>query len=237
MIKKKKKGFAKRNSVGYVLGGTVVVILMLFCIIMLTGSVAPIVLSIHAGDAPAMISMPIMIYCIFADLILLEVIFLLFQPGAKEYIEDDKPMPDGKKKVSGQVIIGIVCCVLLVCSIIVAPCVCRVFTEDGVSTYVFFKVDELSWEDVGFYELEFTQEKGLSLTIHITKDKSIPLFGTDSFKNQAFAEKYVDEYGFAGYLKEHAIEHDKTFKVVNPEAIEKFFKSSPYWESIEKLIQ
>lgn len=237
MMKKKKKGFVQRGSFGYILIGTGAVILLLFCIIALTASIAPLVLSIHVGDQPAMMTMPIFFYCIFIDFLLLEVLFLLFQPGAKEYIEDDKPIPDGKKKMSGQIIIGIVCGVLLLCCIITAPCVCRVFTEDGVSTYVFFKTDEVAWEDVGYYELEFTQERGLSLLVHLTKEKSIPLFGTDNFLNPAFIEKYVDEYGFACYLKEHAIEHDKTFKVVNAEAIESYFKSSAYWESIEKLIQ
>ena len=238
MTKKKKKGFAKKGSIGYILVGTFVVILMLCCIIALSSMFAPTVLSIHVGDAPAMMTMPIFIYCVFADLILLEVIFLLFQPGAKEYIEDDKPTAaTEKKKVSGQVIIGIVCAVLLLCSIIIGPNVCNVFTEDGVTSYVFFKTDEVAWEDVGFYELEFTQEKGLSLLIHITKDHSIPLFGGDNFQNPAFKEKYTDEYGFAGYLKEQAAKSDKTFKVVNPEAIEKYFKDTPYWESIEELIK
>lgn len=238
MMKKKSRGFAKRNSLGYILVGTLVVLLMLFCIIALTASIAPVVLSIHAGDAPAMMTMPAMFYCVFVDFILLEIIFLLFQPGAKDYIEDEQtPVNQDKKKMSGQVIIGIVCCVLLVCSIVTALGVCNVFTEDGMESYVFFKTDSFTWDEVVFYELEFSKESGLSLMIHLSKDEAIPLFGIDKIANQAFTEKYVDEYGFAGYLKELAIESDKTFKVKSPEAIEAYFKSSPYWEAIEKLIQ
>ena len=238
MMKKKSRGFAKRGSIGYILVGTLVVILMLFCIIALTASIAPVVLSIHAGDAPAMMTMPAMFYCVFVDFILLEIIFLLFQPGAKDYIEDEQtPVNKDKKKMSGQVIIGIVCCVLLVCSIVTALGVCNVFTEDGMESYVFFKTDSFTWDEVVFYELEFSKESGLSLMIHLSKDQAIPLFGIDKIANRAFTEKYVDEYGFAGYLKELAIESDKTFKVKSPEAIEAYFKSSPYWEAIEKLIQ
>ena len=238
MMKKKSRGFAKRNSLGYILVGTLVVLLMLFCIIALTASIAPVVLSIHAGDAPAMMTMPAMFYCVFVDFILLEIIFLLFQPGAKDYIEDEQtPVNQDKKKMSGQVIIGIVCCVLLVCSIVTALGVCNVFTEDGMESYVFFKTNSFTWDEVVFYELEFSKESGLSLMIHLSKDKAIPLFGIDKIANQAFTEKYVDEYGFAGYLKELAIESDKTFKVKSPEAIEAYFKSSLYWEAIEKLIQ
>ena len=238
MKRRSSKSFAKRNSLGYILLGTVVVLLMLFCIIALTASIAPVILSIHAGDKPAMMTMPAMFYCVFVDFILLEIVFLLFQPGAKDYIEDDKKPEIGKKKkMSGQVIIGIVCCVLLVCSMITALGVCNVFTEEGMESYVFFKTDSFTWDEVVFYELEFTKESGLSLTIHLSKDKAISLFGIDKIANRAFTEKYVDEYGFAGYLKELAIESDKTFKVKSPEAIEAYFKGSPYWEAIEKLIQ
>ena len=42
MMKRKSRGFAKRGSIGYILVGTLVVILMLFCIIALTASIAPV---------------------------------------------------------------------------------------------------------------------------------------------------------------------------------------------------
>lgn len=243
MKKKKKLAFAKRNSIGYIIVGTMVVIMMLFCIIALTGAIAPVVLTIHAGNEPAMLTMPILIYCIFFDLILLEVLFLLFQPGAKSYIEDDEkavPAENSKKKMSGQIIIGIVCGVLLLCSIIVGPNVCNVFTEQGVDSYVFFKTDSVAWEDVGFYEVEFTKESGLSLLIHVSKDKSIPLFGVDNFLNQPFMEKYTDQYGFAAHLRQKAEQNGKTFlikKGISEESLSPYYEHTTYWEKIKELIQ
>ena len=141
-----------------------VVIAVLFCIIVLTGSLAPLVLKIHAGNAPAMMTMPLFVYCIFADFVLLEVIFLMFQPGMQGFFkESEAEQPTDKKKLSTRAIIGIVCCVLLLCSIVLAPNVCHVFTEQGVDSYVFFKTDSVAWEDIPLYELTFTQENGLEL--------------------------------------------------------------------------
>ena len=235
---RRKKTSSKRGTVGYVVLGTLVVLLILFCIIMLMGALAPMILRMHAGDQPAMMTMPILIYCIFADLILLEVVLLTFQPGVKDLVPDPEAQPtDKKKRANWQTVTCIVCCALVLCSIIIGPNVCTVFTEQGVDSYVFFKTESYTWDDIALYELEFTKERGLSLSMFISKDKFIPLFGSDKFCNQAFVEKYVDEYGFACHLKELAHNSDTPFKVIGREYIESFFKDSIYWEHIEKLIQ
>ena len=234
---KKKKSFGTRGSLGYVIVGTLVVLVILFAIVALMGALAPLVLSIHAGDQPAMITMPVLIYCIFIDLVLLEVIMLIFQPGTKELMKDHEPQMGQSKTASWLTIVGVVCCVLLLCSIIIGPNVCNVFTEQGVDSYVFFKTQSYTWDDIGLYELEFTQDRGLSLSLYVSKDKVIPLFGVDKFCNPAFAEKYTDEYGFACHLKELAHNTDTPFKVIGRESIEYYFKDSVYWEHIEKLIQ
>lgn len=238
MMKKRKKPIAKRNSLGYIMVGTLIVFALLLCIIVVTGRLAPIVLSIHAGNQPAMMTMPLFVYCVFADLILLEVIFLLFQPGTKEFLEkSDEQTTEKKSKLSPQAVVGIVCCVLLLCSILIAPSVCNVFTEDGVDTYVFFKTGSYAWEDIPLYELTFSQENGLELYLHFSKDDKIPMFGAVNSISPALTEKYGSIYGFACHLKELAVENEWNFKVVNREAIESTFKGSAYWEYIEKLIQ
>ncbi len=235
---KQKKPFIKRGGLGYILGGTLVVMVVLVCIIIITGRIAPIVLGIHAGDAPAMMTMPLFVYCIFADLILLEAIFLLFQPDVTRLFKNSQPDPEEKnKKLSPQIIVGIVCCVLLVCSILIAPNVCHVFTEDGVDSYVFVKTDSVAWEDVPLYELTFSQESGLELYLHFAKDDKIPMFGAVNSINEAFTEKYGSIYGFACHLKELAVENGWSFKVSNAEQIKTYFKDSAYWELIESLIQ
>lgn len=232
------KTSAKKGGLGYILIGTLVVIAVLFCIIVLTGSLAPLVLKIHAGNAPAMMTMPLFVYCVFADFVLLEVIFLLFQPGMQVFFKDtETEQPTGKKKLSTRAIIGIVCCVLLLCSIVLAPNVCHVFTEQGVDSYVFVKTDSVAWEDVPLYELTFTQENGLELYLHFAKDDKIPMFGAVNSINEAFTEKYDTVYGFACHLKEQALENGRSFKVSNAEQIKTYFKDSAYWELIEKLIQ
>ena len=233
----KKKTPLNGNSFGYILVGTLAVIAALLCIVVLTGSLAPMVLRIHAGNAPAMMTMPLFVYCVFADFILLEVIFLLFQPGVKKLDQDTQPTPGQKKKLPARYIVGIVCCVLLLCSIVIAPNVCNVMTEQGLDTYVFFKTDSYAWEDVPLYELTFSQENGLELYLHLAKDHKIPMFGAVNSVNQALTEKYGSIYGFACYLKETAVENDLNFKVVGGESIEYYFKDSAYWEYIEKLIQ
>ena len=235
MMKKKKA--IKSMGFGYIVLGTLAVIAALFCILVLTGSLAPMVLRIHAGDAPAMMTMPLFVYCIFADFILLEVIFLLFQPGIKNFDEDEQSVPGQKKKLPARYVAGIVCCVLLLCSMIIAPNVCNVMTEQGLDTYVFFKTDSYSWEEIPLYELTFSQENGLELYLHLAKDHKIPMFGAVNSFNSAFTEKYGSIYGFACHLKEMATENDLNFKVVNRESIEYYFKDSAYWEYIEKLIQ
>ena len=53
-----------------------------------------------------------------------------------------------KKKLPLSVIVSIVCCALLICSIIIAPNVCYVMTEQGVDSYVFVKTDSHAWEDI-----------------------------------------------------------------------------------------
>lgn len=229
---------AKKGGLGYILIGTLVVIAVLFCIIVLTGSLAPLVLKIHAGSAPAMMTMPLFVYCIFADFVLLEVIFLMFQPGMQGFFkESEAEQPTDKKKLSTRAIIGIVCCVLLLCSIVLAPNVCHVFTEQGVDSYVFFKTDSVAWEDIPLYELTFTQENGLELYLHFAKDDKIPMFGAVNSINAAFTEKYDTVYGFACHLKEQAVENGWSFKVSNAEQIKTYFKDSAYWELIERLIQ
>ncbi len=235
MMKKKKA--IKSMGFGYIVLGTLAVIAALFCILVLTGSLAPMVLRIHAGDAPAMMTMPLFVYCIFADFILLEVIFLLFQPGIKNFDEDEQSVPGQKKKLPARYVAGIVCCVLLLCSMIIAPNVCNVMTEQGLDTYVFFKTDSYVWEEIPLYELTFSQENGLELYLHLAKDHKIPMFGAVNSFNSAFTEKYGSIYGFACHLKEMATENDLNFKVVNRESIEYYFKDSAYWEYIEKLIQ
>ena len=235
MMKKKKA--IKSMGFGYIVLGTLAVIAALFCILVLTGSLAPMVLRIHAGDAPAMMTMPLFVYCIFADFILLEVIFLLFQPGIKNFDEDEQSVPGQKKKLPARYVAGIVCCVLLLCSMIITPNVRNVMTEQGLDTYVFFKTDSYAWEEIPLYELTFSQENGLELYLHLAKDHKIPMFGAVNSFNSAFTEKYGSIYGFACHLKEMATENDLNFKVVNRESIEYYFKDSAYWEYIEKLIQ
>ncbi len=235
---KQNKPFTKRGGVGYYVVGTLAVIVVLICVIVITGSIAPIVLGIHAGDEPAMMTMPLFVYCIFADLILLEAIFLLFQPDVRRLLKNSQAETEEKKsKLSPQTVAGIVCCVLLLCSILIAPNVCHVFTEDGVDSYVFVKTDSVAWEDIPLYELTFSQESGLELYLHFAKDDKIPVFGAVNSINEAFTEKYGSIYGFACHLKEQAVEHEWNFKVVNPEGIKDYFKDSAYWEYIEKLIQ
>lgn len=233
---KKKKGF-ERLGIGYVLIGTLVVIAALFCILVITGSFAPMVLGLHAGNAPAMMTMPLFIYCVFADFILLETIFLAFQPGIKPLSDQSEQAPGEKKKLSPRFVIGIVCCVLLLCSIIIAPAVCNVMTEQGVETYVFVKTGSYDWEDIPLYELTFSQENGLELYLYLAKDNKIPMFGAVNSFNAAFTEKYGSVYGFACHLKEQAVENEWSFRVENRESIEYYFKDSAYWEYIEKLIQ
>ena len=233
----KKKTTIKSMGFGYVVVGTLAVLAALFCILVLTGSLAPLVLRMHAGGAPAMMTMPLFVYCVFADFILLEVIFLLFQPGIKKFDEDEQHIPGQKKKLPARYIAGTICCVLLLCSVIIAPNVCNVMTEQGLDTYVFFKTGSYAWEDVPLYELNFSQQNGLELYLHLAKDHKIPMFGAVNSVNQALTEKYGNIYGFACYLKEIAVENDLNFKVVGGESIEYYFKDSVYWEYIEKLIQ
>lgn len=240
MKKRRKVGFAKRNGVGYILVGTLVVVILLLCILVLTSTIAPLVLSLHAKDQPAMMTMPLFLYCLMIDFVLLEVLFLLYQPGAKEYIEDEKLEPTGKKKTSSQNVIGIVCAVLLLCSIVTPPCVCTVFTEQSVNTYVFIKTDSVEIDDVVYYELEFTEQRGLELIMHVTKDKSFSLIGTDVFLNDAFIEKYENEYGFASHLRQQAEMDGKKFlikKGISEKSLSPYYEHTPYWEKIKELIQ
>lgn len=240
MKRKRKVGFAKRNGVGYIIVGTLVVVILLLCILFLTSTIAPLVLSLHAKDQPAMMTMPLFLYCLMIDFVLLEVLFLLYQPGAKEYIEDNKPELTDQKKGSAQNVIGIVCAVLLLCSIITAPCVCTVFTEQGVDTYVFVKTDSVELDDVVYYELKFTEQRGLELVMHVTKDKSFSLIGMDVFLNDAFIEKYENEYGFAGHLRQQAELSEKKFligKGISEKSLSPYYEHTPYWEKIKELIQ
>ena len=233
----KKKNTTKKGGFGYVIVGSLVVMAVLFCILVITGSLAPIVLRLHAGDAPAMMTMPIFAYCLLADFILLEAIFLCFMPGIRKMIDGDRELTVGDKKLPLSVIVTIVCCALLICSIVIAPNVCYVMTEQGVDSYVFVKTDSRAWEDIPLYELTFSEQNGLELYLHFAKDDKIPMFGAVNSLNTAFTEKYGTVYGFACALKERAIESEWNFKVVNPDTIESYFRDSAYWEYIEKLIQ
>lgn len=235
MIRKNKT--AKVGGIGYIIVGSLAVIAVLFCIMVITGSIAPIVLKVHAGDAPAMMTMPIFIYCLLADFILLEAVFLCFMPGIRKHIDGEQQAAPGKKKLPLSIIVTIVCCALLLCSIILAPNVCNVMTEQGLDTYVFFKTGSYAWEDIPLYELTFSKENGLELHLYFSKDEKIPMFGAVNSINTAFTEKYGSVYGFACRLKELATEHEWNFKVSNRESIEYYFKDSVYWEYIEKLIQ
>jgi hypothetical protein len=234
----KKTGTRKTSSLGYMIVGTLVVIAVLFCVLAITGSLAPLVLRIHAADAPAMMTMPVFVYCIFADFILLEIIFLVYLPGVRKFIDGDRDETMQKKALPLSVIVTIVCCVLLLCSILIAPNVCHVMTEQGVDSYVFFKTDSHAWQDIPLYELTFSRENGLELYLYFAKDDKIPMLGsvTNSF-NQAFTEQYGGFYGFACKIKEIAVENGCIFKVVNAEAIESYYKDLTEWEYIEKLIQ
>ena len=236
MMKKRTKGFAK-SGFGYITIGSLVVFAILFCVIVITGGLAPMVLRMHVGDAPAMMTMPLFVYCVFADFVLLEAIFLVFQPGIKQFSEQPEQAPGEKKKLPLRYVVGIICCVLLICSIIIAPNVCYVMTEQGVDTYVFFKTDSCAWEDIALYELTFSKEKGLELYLYFAKDDKIPMFGAVNSINAAFTEKYENVYGFACHLKECATENEWNFRVLGRESIEYYFGSSVYWEYIEKLIQ
>lgn len=234
----KKKSTAKGGGIGYIIIGTLIVIAVLFCLLVITGSLAPIILRLHAGDQPAMMTMPLFAYCVFADFILLEVIFLVFQPGIRKFMEDEKqPAPGEKKKLPLRYVVGMICCVLLLCSIILAPNVCNVMTEQGVDTYVFFKTGSYAWADIPLYELTFSEQNGLELYLYLAKDNKIPMFGAVNSVNDALTEKYGSIYGFACRLKELAVENEWNFKVQNRESIEYYFKDSVYWEYIEKLIQ
>lgn len=236
----KKKNTTKKGGFGYVIVGSLVVMAVLFCILVITGSIAPIVLGLHVGDAPAMMTMPIFAYCLLADFVLLEVIFLCFMPGIRKFIDgepEQEQLGKSKKKLPLSVIVTIVCCALLLCSIIIAPNVCYVMTEQGVDSYVFVKTDSHAWEDIPLYELTFSEQNGLELYLYFAKDDKIPMFGAVNSLNSAFTEKYGTVYGFACELKERALDHGWNFKVVNAETIETYFKDSAYWEYIEKLIQ
>ena len=233
----KKKNTTKKGGFGYVIVGSLVVMAVLFCILVITGSLAPIVLRLHAGDAPAMMTMPIFAYCVLVDFILLEVIFLCFMPGIRKMIDGDRELTVGDKKLPLSVIVTIVCCALLLCSIIIAPNVCYVMTEQGVDSYVFVKTDSHAWEDIPLYELTFSEQNGLELYLHFSKEDKIPMFGAVNSLNASFTEKYGTVYGFACELKERATDGGWNFKVVNPDTIESYFRDSAYWEYIEKLIQ
>ncbi|MBQ1233230.1 MAG: hypothetical protein IIW17_01840 [Clostridia bacterium] len=235
MIRKNKT--AKGGGIGYIIVGSLAIMAVLFCIMVITGSIAPLVLKVHAGDAPAMMTMPIFVYCLLADFILLEAVFLCFMPGIRKHIDGEQQAAPGKKKLPLSVIVTIVCCALLLCSIILAPNVCNVMTEQGLDTYVFFKTGSYAWEDIPLYELTFSQQNGLELSLYLTKDKHVPMFGAVNSINNAFTEKYGSVYGFACYLKQMAIENDLNFRVENRESIAHYFKDSVYWEHIEKLIQ
>lgn len=235
MIRKSKT--AKSGVIGYIIVGSLAIMAVLFCIMVITGSLAPLVLRMHAGDAPAMMTMPIFIYCLLADFILLEAVFLCFMPGIRKHIDGEQQATPGKKKLPLSVIVTIVCCALLLCSIILAPNVCNVMTEQGVESYVFFKTESYAWEDIPLYELTFSEQNGLELYLYLAKDNKIPMFGAVNSINAAFTEKYGNVYGFACHLKELAMENELNFKVVHRESIEYYFKDSVYWEYIEKLIQ
>ena len=233
----KKKNAVKGGGIGYIIIGSLVVIAVLFFLLVITGSLAPLVLRMHAGDAPAMMTMPIFVYCILADFILLETIFLVFQPGIKKIMDGEQNDPGEKKKISLRHIVGIVCCVLLLCSILLAPNVCNVMTEQGMDTYVFFKTGSYAWEEIALYELTFSEQNGLELYLYLDKNDKIPMFGAVNSINDAFTEKYGSVYGFACHLKELAMENELSFRVEHRESIEYYFKNSAYWEYIEKLIQ
>ena len=231
MIKKKN---TRKGGFGYVIVGSLVVMAVLFCILVITGSIAPIVLRMHAGDAPAMMTMPIFAYCVLVDFILLEVIFLCFMPGIRKMIDGEQTE---QKKLPLSVIVTIICCVLLLCSIIIAPNVCYVMTEQGVDSYVFVKTDSHAWEDIPLYELTLSEQNRPELYLYFAKDDKIPMFGVVNSLNTAFTEKYGTVYGFACTLKERAIEGEWNFKVVNADTIASYFQDSADWEYIEKLIQ
>ena len=233
----KNKTSFKSGGLGYIVVGTLAVVAILFCVIVITGSLAPLVLRMHVGNAPAMMTMPLFVYCVFADFVLLEAVFLAFQPGIKPLSEQPEQAPGEKKKMPLRYVVGIVCSILLLCSIILAPNVCNVMTEQGVDTYAFVKTGSYAWEEIPLYELTFSEQDGLELYLYFAKDDKIPMFGAVNSFNTAFTEKYEHIYGFACYLKEQATENNWSFKVVGRESIEYYFSSSVYWEYIEKLIQ
>lgn len=236
----KKKNTTKKGGFGYVIVGSLVVMAVLFCILVITGSIAPIVLGLHVGDAPAMMTMPIFAYCLLADFVLLEVIFLCFMPGIRKFIDgepEQEQLGKGKKKLPLSVIVTIVCCALLLCSIIIAPNVCYVMTEQGVDSYVFVKTDSHAWEDIPLYELTVPEQGRIDLYIFFTKSDKISMLEVTKSFNSAFTEKYGSVYGFVYYVKEKVEEYNIPFKVSNASAIEHYYKDSADWETIEKLIQ
>ena len=233
----KKKNPFKKCGIGYVIVGSLVVMAVLFCILVITGSIAPIVLRLHAGDAPAMMTMPIFAYCLLADFILLEAIFLCFMPGIRKMIDGDRELTVGDKKLPLSVIVTIVCCALLICSIVIAPNVCYVMTEQGVDSYVFVKTDSRAWEDIPLYELTVAEPGRIDFYIFFNKNDSISMLEVTKSFNSAFTEKYGNVYGFVYFVKEKAEASNIPFKVTNASAIEHYYKDSIDWEYIEKLIQ
>ena len=233
----KKKNPFKKCGIGYVIVGSLVVMAVLFCILVITGSIAPIVLRLHAGDAPAMMTMPIFAYCLLADFILLEVIFLCFMPGIRKMIDGDRELTVGDKKLPLSVIVTIVCCALLICSIVIAPNVCYVMTEQGVDSYVFIKTDSHAWEDIPLYELTVAETGRIDLYIFFNKNDSISMLEVTKSFNSAFTEKYGNVYGFVYFVKAKVETINIPFKVTNASAIEHYYKDSIDWEYIEKLIQ
>lgn len=188
--------------------------------------------------------------CIIVCFVLLELILLLqYLPSTEEAnsFTDDLAAAHSftslicKRKTVNLITLGIVGLVLL-CGLISANTY-TVISDEGISTRCFVTVSSYKWADTTSYAVDFDEAKGLTVTFTMKGSKKFEVLqhaisATNDFKaNYTDGSQYARAAQLVQELRAMPLVEDRTPSTLDREAVEKFYESSPYLESVKILIQ
>lgn len=189
--------------------------------------------------------------CIIVCFVLLELMLLMqYLPATEAADASGKAAPTDrsftsfvcKKKTVRLITLGIVG-LIVVCGAVSANTY-TVVSDEGVSTRCFLTLSSYKWEDLTSYAVDFDEAQGLSVICTMKGNKKFELIQNAISATNKFKGNYGDgsQYARAAELltdtwSQMPLVDNRTPTTLDREAIEQYYKDSPYLDSIKILIQ
>ncbi len=236
----------KKLNIGYIVLGTLLVILATAGLVVLTSLLFGVCFSLRYPDGTYCGTLRSLSVCALLYFVLLEVLFLLIPISRQRRKESAKhslgsPLSKSTVEAKGNRL-PLLLCILCIVGILLTALICTnnyiTFSPDGVETVFFATVDSYGWDDVRAYTVECTEENGFDLILTMRDGNEYSFLNTVNSATDDFCSAYGDLYGYAVYVDSNLRARYISRTVRGASLMESYYKESypDVWEKILTIL-